>query len=49
MIKKINSFLRGVVLLLGAIAVVVNLTAKDKNERKNSKHGYQSEEFDDIW
>lgn len=49
MLRKIDSTLRKIALILGAVLVITELT-KDKTEiKKRSKHGYQSEEFDDIW
>lgn len=49
MLKKINKALRSIVLIIGSILLIAELT-KDKAEtKKRSRHGYQSEEFDDIW
>ena len=53
MLRKIDSALRTIALILGAVLVITELT-KDGSEPKKTtkrriKHGYQSEEFDDIW
>ncbi|MCQ2546413.1 MAG: hypothetical protein MJ161_02545 [Clostridia bacterium] len=52
MIRKIDSALRKIALILGAILVIAELTKDDsepKRPKRRIKHGYQSEEFDDIW
>lgn len=49
LIVKIDSALRSIVLILGAIYIVFKLTEKKKASKKVSKHGYQTEAFDDIW
>ncbi|MDO4544775.1 MAG: hypothetical protein Q4C25_01335 [Bacillota bacterium] len=49
MLAKINGTLRKIFLIVGAVCVIFKLTEKKKEERKSSKQGFQTEEFDDIW
>ncbi len=48
MIKKINCFLRVVIVVTGVLAIFFKLTEKTI-VRKGNKHGYISEAYDDIW
>lgn len=50
MLREINRTLRWLAIAIGSILLFSELT-KDKPEKKKkrSKHGYQAEEFDDIW
>ncbi|MDO4176147.1 MAG: hypothetical protein Q4D99_01550 [Bacillota bacterium] len=54
MLRKIDSTLRKIALVLGALLVISELTkdnteTKETRKKRRIKHGYQSEEFDDIW
>ena len=49
MFSKINAVLRSIFLIAGAIYVLAKLTGEKKIERRTTKEGFQTEEFDDIW
>lgn len=49
MLREINSALRKAVLIFGAVFLFAELTKDKKDTGKGSKHGYQLDEFDDIW
>ena len=49
MLAKINRGLRYFVLSIGGLLLIVKLMEKKKTDRRSSKEGFQTEEFDDIW
>lgn len=48
LIKKINSELRGAIVFIAILALVLGLSEKDTDKKRN-KQGFQNHEFDDIW
>lgn len=48
MFRKINSFLRVIVIITGVIAIIFKLT-ENKTVKDSIKHGYSTEVYDDIW
>lgn len=49
MLREINRQLRKVVLIIGSLLMINAITKDRVDSRKGNKHGYQAEEFDDIW
>ena len=48
MLRELNSKLRSIIVVIGVILLILNLTEK-KTTEKSKKHGYQSEIYDDLW
>jgi len=48
MLTKLNRFLRALIVITGALALVFKLTEKDR-QHDTQHEDFQSREFDDIW
>ena len=48
MLTKLNRFLRALIVITGALALIFKLTAKDR-QYDAQEEGFQTREFDDIW
>lgn len=48
MLTKLNSFLRALIVITGALALIFTLTGGN-DQNKTQDEGFLTKEFDDIW
>lgn len=48
-IRNLNRQIRTILFICGGLFVLLDYLQKKSENGKSSRHGYQSEEFDDIW
>lgn len=49
MLLKLDSFLRKIVLIIGALCIIFKLTDNGTSHKQDKSEEFQTVEFDDIW